>query len=376
MSESIPTKKAGSSIQDVADAFGTTLDPLVEYEKPFVANKIDPFAPFIEDILLPQGLHDHTVRQYLTVFEEWTEHMEQEGRHPACPTDGHVLRYIKQELSPESEGGKGNHPDTVKGKIRKLNRPYEYWQETAAFPHPADYNPFKLARNKINLESPESKRHRRIPVEELREMVGSVTNLRDKAIICSQFKLGMRAGEVANIKLSDFTIENSEIKEHYPEMGTEYRLEEYSNAIYIPPGRERPGNKSGRARMLPLDDELRRLLVRYLLVRPPNDNHWLFLSDTSNSKINNKVVNQVWKKAFHPEYGETEQFKAVGSHFGRHRFSTWWSVQQDENRELVKYMRGDSLRKHSYVEPIDTYLHTYYEDIEEFYRDNIYRLGI
>lgn len=42
----------------------------------------------------------------------------------------------------------------------------------------------------------------------------------------------------------------------------------------------------------------------------------------------------------------------------------------------MKYMRGDSLEKGLMEEPIDAYLHTYYEDIEELYRDQIYRLGI
>ncbi|MFC7081175.1 integrase [Halorussus caseinilyticus] len=64
------------------------------------------------------------------------------------------------------------------------------------------------------------------------------------------------------------------------------------------------------------------------------------------------------------------------SHFGRHRFTTWWRVQQNANEELVKYMRGDSVRKGSMNEPIHSYLHTYYKDIEDLYRNNIYRLGI
>jgi len=276
-------------------------------------------------------------------------------------------------LSPD---GADNHPRTVKGKLRKLNRAYRYWQELAAFPHPQDYNPFTLARNKVNLEVPDGKKHRRIPEEELQEMVESVTHLRNRAIICFQFKLGLRAGEVSNIPLRDIAIENSEIQNHYPEMGADERLKGRENAIYIPPNDERPRNKSGRARMLPLDDEIRRLLARYLLVRPENDEPWLFLSQTSHSKIDHKAVNIVWKKEFHPEYAETDEYRSITSHFGRHRFSTWWRVEQDVNRELVKYMRGDSVEKGSMEEPIDSYLHTYYEDIEDLYRENIYRLGI
>jgi integrase/recombinase XerD len=129
----------------------------------------------------------------------------------------------------------------VKAKLRKLNRAYEFWQDTAAFPHPQDYNPFTLAREKVNLENPDSKEPRRIPVDELRDMMDSVTNLRKQAIIGLQFKLGLRAGEVSNIKLSDLSLENSEIREHYPKMGTERRLEGRPNAVYVPSGDERGG---------------------------------------------------------------------------------------------------------------------------------------
>ena len=119
------------------------------------------------------------------------------------------------------------------------------------------------------------------------------------------------------------------------------------------------------------------MLAWYLQVRPTaNGSPWLFLSDKSHSKINHKIVNVLWKKAFHPEYAETEEYKPVTSHFGRHRFTTWWRVQQDAPEELVKYMRGDSTGKGSMKEPIHTYVHTYYEDIEQLYRENIYRLGI
>ena len=128
--------------------------------------------------------------------------------------------------------------------------------------------------------------------------------------------------------------------------------------------------------MLSLDDELRWLLTRYLLVRPDNGEPWLFLSQTSNTKLDHKNINSICKNEFHPEYAKTEEYRPITSHFGRHRFSTWWRVEQDVNRELVKYMRGDSVEKGSLEEPIDSYLHTYYEDIEDLYRENIYRLGI
>jgi len=38
-------------------------------------------------------------------------------------------------------------------------------------------------------------------------------------------------------------------------------------------------------------------------------------------------------------------------------------------------MRGDSVKR-SIEGPMDSCLHTYYEDIEDLYRENIYRLRI
>jgi len=368
-----PMAGSSSSTEKIAEAFGKTTDPLAELEETFEEVDVDPFVPFIEDVLLSKDLHSHTRRNYRSVFDDWRKHMDREGRHPACPNDEQVVRFIEWQLSPD---GADNHPRTVKGKLRKLNRAYRYWQELAAFPHPHDYDPFSLARNKVNLEVPDGKKHRRIPEEELQEIIESVKHLRNRAIIAFQFKLGLRAGEVANIQLRDIAMENTEIRSHYPEMGADDRLDGRENAIYIPPNDERSGNKSGRARMLPLDGELRRLLARYLLVRPENDEPWLFLSETSHSQMDHKAVNTVWKNELHPEYAETEEYRPITSHFGRHRFSTWWRVEKDVNRELVKYMRGDSVEKGSMEEPIDSYLHTYYEDIEDLYRENIYRLGI
>lgn len=378
MSGTKDTDGDSETLQRVADAFGTTLDPLAEFEDQFNQLDLSPFVPFDEDILQAQNLHGDTLRNYRSVFDEWRAFMEDQGRHPACPEDGHVVRFIEWQLDPEEDGGEDNHPRTVKGKLRKLNRAYEYWQDSAAFPHPQDYNPFQLAREKVDLSNPDSKEHRRIPVKELRDMMDSVTNIRNQAIIGLQFKLGLRAGEVSNVKLSDFSLPNSEIQKHYSDMGTARRIADRENVIYVPSGDEREGNKSRRPRVLPLDDELRRVLTRYLLIRPDSGKPWLFLSEKTHSELNKSFVNKVWKDEFHPEYAEIDEYRPVTSHFGRHRFSTWWRVEQDVNRELVKYMRGDKPGSASAKtrEAIDAYLHTYYEDIKDLYLENIYKIGL
>jgi integrase/recombinase XerD len=120
------------------------------------------------------------------------------------------------------------------------------------------------------------------------------------------------------------------------------------------------------------------VLLRYLLIRPDNDEAWVFLSQSRHEQLRKQDINTAWKDAFHPEYAETEHHRAVTSHYGRHYFTTFWRVEKDLNRELIKYMRGDTAGSISIKErgPIDEYIHTYYEDIADLYRENIYKLNI
>lgn len=91
---------------------------------------------------------------------------------------------------------------------------------------------------------------------------------------------------------------------------------------------------------------------------------WLFLSVRGN-QLRKQRINELWKDCFHPEYAESESWRAVTSHYGRHRFTTFWRVGQDIERPLIKYMRGDRPDSRSVTDRggIDEYIHTYYEDI-------------
>lgn len=196
-------------------------------------------------------------------------------------------------------------------------------------------------------------------------------------MVVMQLKLGLRASELANIRLSELSLSNSTAQQHYEELGTHEILEGRENAVYIPCDRER--NKSRRPRVLPIDDELRRVLLRYLLVRPDNGASGLFLSKSDHEPITHRAVNSVWKDYFHPEYAETKRYRPVTSHYGRHYFTTFWTVEQELNRELVKYMRGDTTSRNPGDGPpgaIETYIHTYYEDIEPVYRERIFKLNV
>jgi len=136
-----------------------------------------------------------------------------------------------------------------------------------------------------------------------------------------QLKLGLRVSEVCNIQLTDIQLEHSELKTHYPQLGTHTSLTDRENALYVPSRDKRDGNKSRRSRILPLDSEVQELLRQYLLVRPQTDVPWLFLSESYVIPPTREAINQFWKEAFLPEYAETDNHRAVTSHFGRQYFT-------------------------------------------------------
>lgn len=358
--------------QELANAFGRELDPLAEYEPTFKQTDIDPFEVFNRERLSTKDLSDSAIGEYYRTFREWRAFMDQQDRHPACPNENHVkgfIQYLRNE--------RGNAAGTIKNRLMYLNAAYQYWQEDAAFPHPQDYNPIDLAKGGVDLDDGPVKEPPRLTEAELREKLKEITHIRDRAIVLMQLKLGLRATELCNIRLSEIHLSNRDVRNHYNgEIGTATALKGRENAVYIP--HDRDGNKSRRPRVLPLDDELRGALIRYLLIRPDNGEPWLFLSKNQRTQLRRKDVNLVWKGAFHPEYEETEEHKAVTSHYGRHWFTTYWRVDRDLNRELIKYMRGDTSGSATIEDrgAIDEYIHTYYEDIEPIYREQIFKLNI
>lgn len=362
----------------LAAAFGRDRDPLAQYAPTFDAQPVDPFAMFIDDVVRPDDPADDTLTEYRRTFSQWRDHMATvdagAGRHPCCPSTAHVKSFIRDELHT-----KGNAVTTVKSKITALNAAYTYWQREASFPHGQDFNPFETAREKIAWGDPDHKDPRPLTLKTLRERLQAVKHVRDRAVIACGLKLGLRAGEVRNIQLQDLALSDSDLNAHYDDMGSHPRLRGHENTIIIPSNRERDGNKSSRPRLLPLDEEMRRALRRYMLVRPDAPGEpWLFLTEDQHTRIQARDgVNRLWKAAFpRDEYGETEEFKPVTSHYGRHAFSTHWRVDQDMPRELVQYMRGDKTGRQYNREAIDTYLHAYYQDIEEAYRADMFWLGL
>lgn len=357
----------------IADSVGRDTDPLREYDADFQNLSIDPFNVYIEDVIDTKDYAEGYVDNVNRTIRQWNSFMETKGRHPACPSTVHVEEFVVHYRDE-----KGNCPQTVVEKIDTLGRAFRYFQADSAFPHSTEFDPFEAAKHRVELHGDGPKRPHPLRLTELRDIVQGITHVRDRGIVVAQFKLGLRASELCNVKLSEVSIEDSEIQRHYDQVGTHPQVRDRPNSIYIP--HDRPRNKSTRPRCLPLDDELRNLFSKYLSCRPDNDEPWMFLSKKGARKLNYKNVNEdVWKKYFRPRYGPTDRYRGISSHFGRHFFTTWWTVKREIPRPLVKYMRGDKQtggKPHPRQEVIDHYIHAYYSDIESIYRREIFKFDL
>lgn len=369
--------KENQSVNDqrrrIGDEFDRAVDPLKQYDENFTQMQedgVDPFEMFLDDIVRDSHRMRSTVGEYERAIRHFKEYVTKQGRHPACANDTLVLGFAEYEFQDQDNG-----KDTVKTKLNYVNQAYSYFQRENVFPHSPDYSPIDSAWEKISWPDEEEKDYPKVTRAEMRDALDDITHMFKLAVILMGLKLGMRQGEIRNVKLKDFHINNTELLNNFPELGSHRRLGGRKNAIFIPSRYNRPGNKSRNPRILPLDDEMRRVLTQYLLIRPDCGEPWVFLSQTHHERIRDKDgINRHWREQIRPHISAEEYEKELTSHFGRHWFSTFWKMENPIGKEYAQYMRGDKIGDGREGDTIDEYLHAYYPDIEDQYRNEIYKL--
>jgi integrase/recombinase XerD len=359
-----------------------------------------------------EGLKPGSVTGYERTVRYWREHMAADdslgggGRHPAAPSEAHVRSFIDRLYRPEKRGGRGNAKATVELHAARLRAVFRWFGTQRDLPHAAHhgYDPVAPVVGTYPWgETPDEKRPHKLTPTDLRDGVARVTNVRDRAMLVLQMKLGLRAGEVRNIQLGDLALTDTHLQRHYagrlgthPDLPHNRRREstrgdrpaeddEWEPAVVIP--HDRPGNKSEVSRTLPLDDECVRVLVPYLLLRPDVAEPWVFLSRSGYSRIDDpNGLNRVWEQAFPREgddgsvlWGETDTRRAVSSHTGRHTFATHLRVEEGVEETVVQYALGHRITARveggrPRRDAIDTYTHVDYDHLKPVYLASIYRV--
>lgn len=369
-----------------ADTYGTDPDPLfrLQSQTEEVEKKMDEsiFDHYERTVLNRRTkIKEVTKKKHRRAYRDWQEWMSaNSNRHPTLPSEQNIKNWIDHLLKSMDEGA-------AVDKINHVKKVYEWLQKKPAFKHPTHYNPFVAVKEERELVESEPNDFPKLDLEDIREQVGSIKHIGERAVTVFELKTGVRSTELANIRFEDIHITNADVLAHYDgrdgqkhgPMGSHDQLDGITNAVYIPPDDVRDGNKRGRPTVIPLDDETRRVLIDWLLIRPDNGDPYVFLTQKGKQMERNSL-RHVWTKHWHPEFkfDEDDEYRSISPHYARHWFSTWFRTQAILPEPWVQYLRGDKMGPDigGTRSAMHRYVHTYYEDVEAAYRENIFKLGI
>lgn len=327
----------------------------------------NPIEYFLEDIE-QHGRSQRTIGAYRRVLEQFEQYINEqfdttpgEASYRDCTA---WVNTIRQE----------NAKSTVATYASYLNRFYVYMTQIDAL----DENPMTLVIEEMEETIDANPTRRDISVSAMRDFVGMIEHPLDKAVTVTLLKTGIRAGELSNLDLRDISIG---ALDH----DSRSQLGKKGDALFISPNRSHgessegerrnASNKRKRATVIPIDEELRNVLLRWLTVRPntksPAKPLFTHTSRKWGSRISPDAVHHIVEK----HARENDWYRVGGSveenvtpHYFRHFFTTHLRDRTGD-RGIVKYLRGDVA-----TDIIDTYTHNWGDRVQAVYEENIYRV--
>jgi integrase/recombinase XerD len=188
-----------------------------------------------------------------------------------------------------------------------------------------------------------------ISVEEMKKLINSVLDTRDKAIITLLAKTGIRRGELISIDIDD--------------------IDWIENGITLKPKLKRSNSK------VFFDDETARILKRWSRLREQREPNCdaLFIGERGTRLNRTGVYKAVIKHAERVGLHNPDSDK-LEDHFSPHCCRHWFTThlrRAGMSREFIQELRGDRRR-----DAIDIYDHIDKEELREAYLAHIPQLGI
>ncbi|PSQ30089.1 integrase [Halobacteriales archaeon SW_8_65_20] len=332
----------------------------------------DPVDYFLEDLTY-HGKTERTREAYERVLREFESFIRQErdgsltdASQRGCMAWVHTLR-------------EGRAPSTVASYASYLHRFYGYMTQVGVF----EQNPMTLVLEEMEESIDADPARREIMLPAMREFVAAIEHPLDQAVVVGLLKTGMRVGELCNLDLRDLYLDDTEVRETFdtPHRGA---LDGRPDSLYISSkpsrgtvvnGEERiESNKRRRATVVPVDGELKRVLKRWLAVRPETlaAGEPLFCSTSEWGRrltigmVGQRVQTHAADRGWYRAGGGPEE--NVTPHYFRHFFTTHLRDRTGD-RGIVKYLRGDVAD-----DIIDTYTHNWGDRVRETYEAQIYSL--
>ena len=335
-----------------------------------VGNVDDPVAYFVDEMTY-HGRTERTRHAYERVLREFEAFLEAErgatvrsaGRRD-CMAWLHTIRGDAA-------------PSTVATYASYVHRFYGYMNRVGAL----DDDPMALVVEEMDESIDANPDRREISVQRMRTFVSDVAHPLDRALTVTLLKTGVRVGELSNLDLRDLYLDDDAVRSAY-DVPPRPAIDERPDSLYVPSepargstynGEERSAsNKRKRSTVIPVDEELKRVLRAWLAIRPdtPSPAEPLFASTAewgrrvTPSMVRSIVTGHAETAGWHRPGGGAEE--NVTPHYFRHFFTTHLRDRTGD-RGVVKYLRGDVAD-----DVIDTYTHNWGGQVRDVYERHVY----
>lgn len=303
-------------------------------------------SDFLDDCRL-RGMTHYSVLSYSSALRSFRRHLESLGISNVLKIDKNVVRdYIREirEVRKLSISTIENHLSCISAFLDYLV--YEDIIESNVA-----LQVRKRYVRRYKAESPGDAHSRKlITVEQLKMLVDTILNPRDKAIVVLLAKTGIRRGELVTIDVSDVDFVNMK--------------------ILLKPKAKRSN------RVVFLDEECVRVLQEWLDVRvryARDGEDALFITTSGGRVKRNAVYETVIAHAKRVGLHNPES-KKLEDHFTPHCLRHWFTTYLRRNgmpREMVQELRGDVRG-----EAMDIYYHIDEEQLRNQYLQHIPKLGV
>ncbi len=309
-------------------------------------NLADFMSDFLNDCRL-RGMTYYSILSYSSALRSFRKHMESIGIGDVLKIDKNAARGYLTEIRENRK----LCISTIENHLSCISAFLDYLVYEDVIESNVALQVRKRYVRRYKAETPDDSHSRKlVTVVQLKELVDSILNPRDKAIIVLLAKTGIRRGELVSIDVED--VDFAEMK------------------IRLKPKAKRSN------RLVLFDEECARVLQEWLDVRKRyarKDEPALFVTvsggRTNRTKVYEIVTDHAARLGLH-----NPSSKRLEDHFTPHCLRHWFTTYLRRSgmpREMVQELRGD-IRG----EAIDIYYHIDDEELRNQYLRHIPRLGI
>jgi integrase len=338
----------------------------------------DPVAYFLQDQEF-HGKSERTLEYYERVLRDFESFLVDPDRNPAGEAQTPAEAGRRECMGYVHGLRERVAPSTVATYASYLNRFFGYMTQVDAF----DDNPMALVMEEMDEAIDTDPRRRDLTLDQMRSFVEDLRHPLDRAVVVTLLKTGMRVGELCNLDCRDLAMDHPAAEEFT--LGSRPQLDNRTDTLYVDSSPERgdtyngeersASNKRKRDTLVPVDEELKHVIVRWLAIRPdtPSPAQPLFVNTRERwghrlrpKDVRYAVENHAREFGWYRTGGGVTE--NVTPHYFRHFFTTHLRDRTGD-RGVVKYLRGDVAD-----DVIDTYTHNWGDRVRQVYEANVYSL--